>query len=176
MKKVIAIIMIVLIVAALTACSQKTDSRTSSGAKTVNDVLNQQSETQAAATINRTQAANPVNEEENNTDDRTEIDLTEMNSTMVYSEVQQMMQSPGKYRGKQVRMKGSAASAEYNGKTYHACLIKDATACCSQGIEYVLTEGDYPADGTEITVYGTFDCYEEEGKIYNNLVGAKLES
>ncbi len=171
--------MIVLIVAALTACSQKTDSKTSPGAKTVNDVLNQQSETQnetqVATVVKPAQAANP-DKEENQTDDRSEIDLTEMNSTMVYSEVSQMMQSPGKYRGKQVRMKGSAASAEYMGKTYHACLIKDATACCSQGIEYVLIEGDYPADGTEITVYGTFDYYEEEGKIYNNLVDAKLES
>ena len=55
----------------------------------------------------------------------------------------------------------------------------DATACCSQGIEFVLA-GDtgaeaYPPVDTEITVTGTFQTYDENGILYCHLVDATLE-
>jgi len=87
-----------------------------------------------------------------------------------------MMKDPKQYLGKTVRMHGTMASAEYNGNMYYACLIKDATACCSQGIEFVLDEGKYPKDGSQIIVYGIFNSYDEEGKTYCQLKNAKLES
>ena len=50
---------------------------------------------------------------------------------------------------------------------------------CSQGLEFVLAgEHSYPADypelGTEITVVGTFQTYEENGYVDYHLVDAEM--
>ena len=47
-----------------------------------------------------------------------------------------------------------------------AHMKRDATACCAQGIEFVLTEDyvypdDYPEVDEEICVVGVFDTYQE---------------
>lgn len=111
-----------------------------------------------------------------------DVDLTALSSTMVYSEVYNMMVDPDKYIGKTVRMRGQFAlyeDTESNAR-YFACIIADATACCSQGLEFVL-EGthtypqDYPELGSEITVMGEFRTYEENGNLYCHLTGAKME-
>ena len=50
-------------------------------------------------------------------------------------------------------------------------------SCCATGLEYVLPEGsEYPADGEEITVTGTFETYVDVDKIeYCRLTGAVME-
>ena len=61
----------------------------------------------------------------------------------------------------------------------YACIIADATACCAEGMEFVL-EGDYtypddyPELGAEITVIGEFQSYEENGMTWYHLVNARL--
>ena len=61
----------------------------------------------------------------------------------------------------------------------YACIISDATACCAEGVEFVL-EGDYtypedyPELGMEITVIGEFQPYEENGVTWYHLVNAKM--
>lgn len=110
-----------------------------------------------------------------------DIDLTAMSSTMVYSEVYQMMVIPEEYLGKSVKMRGTFAlyQDEATGQNYYACIIQDATACCAQGIEFEL-EGDYtypddyPARGTEITVEGIFDTYYDGDFRYCTLRNAEL--
>ncbi len=100
---------------------------------------------------------------------------------MVYSEIYNMMYEPDRYVGKRIKMNGQFAVYE-NPNTdavYTACIIMDATACCSQGLEFVLAgEHSYPADdpelGTEITVVGTFQTYEENGYMYCHLVDAEM--
>ncbi|MBR1692227.1 MAG: hypothetical protein IJ711_05555 [Lachnospiraceae bacterium] len=111
-----------------------------------------------------------------------DIDLTQMSSTMVYSEVFDMMTEPERYMGKTVNMNGAfnVYQDEETGKTYYACLIQDATACCAQGIEFVLDgsyqyPADYPEEGSDITVCGTFDAYEEDGYVYCQLIDARLQ-
>lgn len=111
-----------------------------------------------------------------------DVDLTKLSSTMVYSEVYNMMVTPDNYIGKTVRMRGQFALYEntQSGEIYFACIIADATACCSQGLEFVL-EGthaypqDYPELGTEITITGEFGTYEEDGYLYCHLTDAKME-
>lgn len=111
-----------------------------------------------------------------------DVDLTKLSSTMVYSEIYNMMTSPDAYIGKQIKMSGSFGvyQDQTTGKLYYACLIADATSCCSQGIEFVL-EGDhtypddYPEINSTITVTGTFDTYEENGYCYCQLINAHLE-
>ena len=111
--------------------------------------------------------------------DGVEIDMTEMNSTMVYSQVYDMLMSPDDYLGKTVKMNGAFAVYEGDARNYYACIIADATACCSQGIEFVLDgeheyPADYPALNDEITVVGVFDSYYEGSNRYVQLIHAKL--
>ncbi len=110
-----------------------------------------------------------------------DVDLTVLSSTMVYSEVYNMMVSPEQYIGKTVKMDGLFAyyHDEAAGNYYFACIIQDATACCAQGIEFVLTDeytypDDYPAANAEICVVGVFDTYEENGNTYCTLREARL--
>ena len=106
-----------------------------------------------------------------------DVDLTTLSSTMVYSEVNNIVNTPDDYVGKTVKMKGAATSFydETAKETYYACIIKDATACCSQGLEYLLEDADsYPSDGDEITVVGEFQKRTaEDGTPYCVLANAK---
>ena len=103
-----------------------------------------------------------------------DVDLTQLSSTMVYSEVYAMVYEPESYLGKTVRMRGLFASQEVEGQTYYACIIQDATACCAQGLEFEPENAEkLPEPGAEITVQGTFDCYQEEsgdGNFYLYLI------
>ena len=111
-----------------------------------------------------------------------DVDLTILSSTMVYSEVYNMISNPEEYLGKTVRMKGPFAffHDEATDNYYFACIIQDATACCAQGIEFVLTEDyvypdDYPEVDEEICVVGVFDTYMEGEYRYCTLRNARLQ-
>ena len=114
-----------------------------------------------------------------------DIDLTALSGIMVYSEVNSMISFPDNYIGKTVKMKGQFAvyqATDENGafipdQIYFACVIADATACCSQGLEFALVgehtyPDDYPELGSEITVVGTFEPYEDSGCLYCRLGNA----
>ena len=111
-----------------------------------------------------------------------DIDLTILSSTLVYSEVYRMMFYPEEYAGKVIRMQGMYTDYEDpdSGAHYEACIISDATACCSQGVEFQLTKDyvypdDYPTFGEDVTVTGTFSTYLEDGETYATLTDAVLE-
>lgn len=115
--------------------------------------------------------------------DGTDVDLTALSSTMVYSEVYNMVTSPDSYMGKTVKMHGQLGiyygvnpdGSVNKDKAYYACIIADALGCCSQGLEFELTDdSEYPERGAYITVTGTFDKYEENGSIYCRLADATL--
>lgn len=110
-----------------------------------------------------------------------DIDLTVMSSTMVYSQVSEIMADPDAYVGKIMKMKGllTVFHSEETGKYYFGCLIQDATACCAQGIEFELAgdyqyPDDYPPENTEITVVGVFDTYIEGVGLYCTLRNAQF--
>ena len=110
-----------------------------------------------------------------------DVDLTALSSTMVYSEVYNMMYEPDRYVGKRIKMNGQFAVYEdpNTGAVYTACIIMDATACCSQGLEFVLADektypDDYPERGSESTVTGVFQLYDENGTTYCHLVDAEM--
>ena len=95
-----------------------------------------------------------------------------MSSTVVYSYVADMLANPDDYKGQLVRMEGDSNTT--HGGT-HSCIVYDALGCCTEGIEYVLEEEEYPEDGDGITVVGTFATYKKgEGK-YFVLIDATLE-
>lgn len=108
-----------------------------------------------------------------------DIDLTRLSSTMVYSEVYNMMNTPENYVGKMVRMNGKLAVYKYPDRNYYTCIIKDATACCQQGMEFLWAGNhkypdDYPNEGDGIIVTGVFDIYYEGENKYVQLKDASL--
>jgi len=112
---------------------------------------------------------------------KVDVDLTTMSASVVYSAVYDMISNPSSYKGKVIRMNGPLAMYQdpSSGKRYFACIIMDATACCSQGIEFELNSRysypeDYPDLGTEITVTGTFDTYKEGEFQYCTLRGLMM--
>ncbi len=148
MKKIICALLIAIMLVSFAGC------------KTVEDKAPQDEKNTAVA----------VNSE------KADIDLTQLSSTMVYSEVYNMMTAPENYIGKKVKMSGQFAVYQ---QTYFACVIADATACCQQGLEFILGENkkypdDYPAADSTITVVGEFQTYYEGEKMYCHLVNAKL--
>ena len=124
-------------------------------------------------------------DEKKSSDTGVDFDLTNMNKDMVYATVYQLMVEPDKYVGKTFRIDGLyyALKDEKAGTYYHYCIIKDAQACCSQGLEFVWGDGthvypdEYPKDETEIEVTGTFETYKESGDdmLYGHLVNSKLQ-
>lgn len=110
-----------------------------------------------------------------------DVDLTALSTTMIYSEVSNMMTAPDDYIGKTIKMTGTMAAYydEAIDEYYQACVISDATACCQQGLEFKLKGNktypdDYPEVDSEITVVGTFNTYEENGMTYARLEDAEL--
>ncbi len=110
------------------------------------------------------------------------MDLTKLSSTMVYSEVYNMMYAPDGYVGKTIKMTGLYNNYydESQDITYYACIVQDATACCTQGVEFVPDEASIElmaslTTSDKITVVGTFDTYEENGSKYCTLRNASVE-
>ena len=118
--------------------------------------------------------------ESNGSYETTNIDLTQLSSTMIYSEVYNMVYTPENYIGKIVKIYGiySVYYSKQTGLYYPAVIIPDATACCSQGIEFVLKDKEYPngypKEGTKITVIGKFSTYIEYGQTYCHLIDAEI--
>ena len=105
-----------------------------------------------------------------------DIDLTKMSSTMIYSTVFNIVTTPANFVGKTMRMRGEYTTYPISAtETIHACLVRDAAGCCSQGIEFRLTGGKYPAGAGEITVVGTIDSFRLDGKEICYLRNASLE-
>ena len=111
-----------------------------------------------------------------------DIDLTQMSSTLVYSQVYDMMCNPDNYMGKTIKMAGTmnVAYEESTEQYYFACFVQDASACCARGIEFVLTDeyvfpDDYPDVGADICVVGWFDTYMEGDNMYCTLRDAKFQ-
>lgn len=192
MKKGFASLLAALLALLLTACGAAPAAQrgTSGGAPTVSQIMENPEKDEpspppsdADATLPPAQpeelpeAAEP--QEEPPSADGVDIDLTQMNATMVFAEVSNIMYMPDDYIGSIIRMNGMAVSATdaETGVTYHAVIIQDATACCASGLDYVLAEGQaYPPDETDVTVTGEFELYEEAGALYARLRDAVLNA
>lgn len=112
-----------------------------------------------------------------------DIDLTKMSATLVYSEVYNMMDSPSNYIDKIVKVSGPFRPFESNDPNYcyPAIVVKDATACCANGLEFLLygvprcsIEGGngYPLYDEEATIVGKFATYLEDRYMYVHLIDA----
>lgn len=155
MKKIIAIILALVLALSFVACSKNSDKNENSNSKTT---------TKATETTTEAKSV--------------DLDLTQLSSTVVYSEVYNMLITPDDYKGKIIKMKGqfNQYTDEETGKIYNTVIIPDATACCQQGLEFELSDKTNPnfEQGTGITVVGTFDTYSDGEFLYCHLKNAKI--
>lgn len=104
-----------------------------------------------------------------------DMDLTGFTPNMLYAEVYHMEMSPDEYIGKTIRITGKFARFEtldenglpIPGKDVLVCLVSDAMACCSVGLEFVPTDEaaflkSQPEQGSKITVTGRCDIFKDE--------------
>ena len=110
-----------------------------------------------------------------------DLDLSKMSGTIVYAQILNLLYEPEAYLGKTIRMAGwyNYFNDEANGVVYHACIVPDATACCAQGIEFVWYgehpwPDAYPEIGTNLTVTGRLETYDDNGTQYLHLVDADV--
>lgn len=155
MKKIIAILLAFVLALSFVACSKNSDKNENTNAKATTETTETTTEAKSA-----------------------DLDLTELSSTVVYSEVYNMLITPDDYKGKIIKMKGqfNQYTDEETGKIYNAVIIPDATACCQQGLEFELSDKTNPnfKQDTEITVVGTFDTYSDGEFLYCHLKNAKM--
>lgn len=107
------------------------------------------------------------------------VDLTSLSATMVFAEVAAMARTPEHYLDKTVRMQGELAVYPANPAlgidAFYTVVIRDATACCQQGLEFVWDGGELPQAGTELLVTGTFEEYDCGGLPSYHIVAQSVE-
>lgn len=120
------------------------------------------------------------------TADQIDYDTTNMSKDMVYATIYNFMMDPISHSNEIIKIKGNLITLydEKTGQNYHYCLIKDAMACCQQGMEFVWDDGskvypdDYPPQDTEIIITGRFETYKDspdDKYTYCRLSDAVLE-
>ena len=179
MKKLLCVLLIALTLVPLAACGGEKD-KVTAAADSADNQAPEASVSQKQPSEKKSESK-PAASEPTQSTDGVDVDLTRLSSTMVYSEVYNMKNAPGDYIGKTIKMTGQFVYYE-NPDTkaqYFACIIGDAMACCSQGLEFILTgkhtyPDDYPELGSEITVSGTFELYGEGDNRYCRLVDAEM--
>lgn len=142
-------------------------------------------------TVAESKIANESNTNENSTeaesesvkkDGEVDYDLTVMGADMVYATVYQMMIDPKSYIGKIFKIRGNYYSSYSKDKDvyYHFCMIKDAAACCAQGLELLWADEkmnrheNCPEEDALVTVEGVFETYEEGPNTYGRIKDAKI--
>lgn len=174
MKKVL-FIMLCVVALILTGCGQKNTTDTTANAVAIAaPTQTVQTESPTAAPIFSEATDAPVSDSS-----AMEIDLTNMSSTMVYSYVFNIISTPDDFIGQRFRIRGIYDEQYWDQTklTYHYIVIADATACCAQGLEFVLIDPNaaYPKVGEEFEISGIFGTYEEEGNLYIQITADSLE-
>jgi hypothetical protein len=170
MKKIVALLLCILL---LGSCGNKKDPAVEQEDKQTENAVAQTKVQDDVQEDISSVSTDPQQEQSDG--EEVDIDLTELSSTMVYSEVYNMVSEPDKYVDKTVKMKGVFGFyTDEEGKNHFGCVITDATACCAQGVEFVLSEeriypDEYPKLGSEITVIGNYD-YFYDGNFINPIL------
>jgi len=113
---------------------------------------------------------------------KVDVDLTRLSTTMVYAEVFNILSNGYKYDGKTVRMRGAFSTSEAeddDGQPVRKfrCIVRDATACCAQGIEFTMRDkqlvwpADFPKTNSTVTVVGRFYCDMHDASVITVVDG-----
>ena len=180
----------------ISGCGKQTDNgKGINNGKTVDKVIESQVKKEEQKKTEESTKEDTQKNDQQNTDTQTpesvqgsvnapeasvDVDLSVMDSDMIYATVYQMMSDPEQYVGKTFRIEGKfyVTYDEMTKNQYYYCVIKDATECCAQGLEFVWGDGshiypdEYPTDGTEVVVDGTVELYMEKDSRYCRLANA----
>lgn len=180
----------------ISGCGKQTDNgKGINNGKTVDKVIESQVKKEEQKKTEESTKEDTQKNDQQNTDTQTpesvqgsvnapeasvDVDLSVMDSDMIYATVYQMMSDTEQYEGKTFRIEGKfyVTYDEMTKNQYYYCVIKDATECCAQGLEFVWGDGshiypdEYPTDGTEVVVDGTFELYMENDSRYCRLANA----
>jgi zinc transport system permease protein len=112
-------------------------------------------------------------------DVKIDVDLTKVNTNMVYVQVFYMMQKPQDYNGQTIRLPGVCTimkNKTTQQRTYN-CNVLDGTGCCAKMIPFKLADANaaYPKSGEAITVTGKFQIVTENDKTFGVLNDAVVE-
>lgn len=190
MKRIFCLLLAACMAVSLCACGKDSEKDAGNDASSSNEKSSASAESIPTPKEQETPDEQQTPEEPEQTQtsaDGVDVDLTVLSSTMVYSEVYNMLYNdPPHYLGKTVKARGGFSIYQLvtdgvlqPDPVAYACIIADATACCAEGMEFV-PEGDltypedYPELGAEITVIGEFQSYEENGMTWYHLVNARL--
>ena len=190
MKRIFCLLLAACVAVSLCACGKDSEKDAGNDASSSNEKSSASAESIPTPKEQETPDEQQTPEEPEQTQtsaDGVDVDLTVLSSTMVYSEVYNMLYNdPAHYLGKTVKARGGFSIYQLvtdgvlqPDPVAYACIIADATACCAEGMEFV-PEGDltypedYPELGAEITVIGEFQSYEENGMTWYHLVNARL--
>ena len=191
MKRIFCLLLAACMMASLCACGKGSENDAETDIPSSNEEISAPAEIIPTLDEQETPNEQQAQEEPEQTQtsaDGVDVDLTVLSSTMVYSEVYNMLYFyPEDYYGKTVKMTGQFNVYQWVDESgvvadmpvAYACIISDATACCAEGMEFVLKDDlaypdDYPELGAEITVIGEFQSYEENGMTWYHLVNARL--
>lgn len=138
------------------------------------DISNIESSTQTAGA--------DIKSEETKAEGQVDYDLSSMGPDMVYATIYQMMIDPKSYVGKSFKVTGNYYSSysKENDQYYHFCMVKDAAACCAQGLELLWANESMnrhencPDEEALVTVEGVFETYEEGQNTYGRLKDVRL--
>ena len=100
--------------------------------------------------------------EETKKEEKPDIDLSFGSETIAYATITNILEAPKEYKGQQIKMLGTykKVESEISDSVFHVCIVTDATACCTQGLEFhLLEDGEYPVDGRQIILQGMVDTY-----------------
>lgn len=146
----------------------KEDKELSKGAKNVSDVF---AEYDNAPKVKKA-AQKKTDKNADISEENVDIDFSKMDKNMIYSIVYNIVFEPDQYIGKKMRIRGESYSVFHEplNATIHTVIVKDATACCVQGLSYILPKGtEYPEDGLDVEVTGIFETFENDGIEYTHL-------
>lgn len=181
--KITALLLCIAVLILAVGCESNTANSQSQSSTDVSTILanggkSEISQDSTAKTEEKSKIETSQNTSEN---EDVDIDLTILSDTMVYSEVYNIVVSPDTYKGKTIKIQGlfNSYGDDKTGKVYFYCLIADATACCTKGIEFKLSDdysypNDYPDEGSQITIVGTFDTYEYNDFQFSYLRDARI--
>ena len=190
MKRLFCLMLAVCMMVSLCACGKDSEEGAGNDASSSNEKSSASAESIPTPKEQETPDEQQTPEEPEQTQtsaDGVDVDLTVLSSTMVYSEVYNMLYNdPAHYLGKTVKARGEFSIYQLvtdgvlqPDPVSYACIISDAAACCAEGMEFVLKgdltyPDDYPELGAEITVIGEFQSYEENGMTWYHLANARL--
>ena len=128
----------------------------------------------ASCTKNSIQQKNQE-QSEKNAGFSVDFDLTKMNANMVYAQVFNLMLEPQNFGGKTFKIKGNFIKVNGpDGQPSYAVIIKDALACCQQGLEFKYDfAGKEPVVDQEITVIGKYTLTETPDGFSHNYLTAQ---